>query len=102
MPVDKTPGMKMALGAPPKGCRRVSVRKGLKKYTYLGCPMTKNRSPWCFRMCKPNADGTGFCGRVAPHGFKSRIQQGIEDFKKRQADSSTLHRQLESTCSKDS
>jgi hypothetical protein len=47
--------------------------------------MTKNRSPWCFRMCEPDADGAGSCGRLAPHGFKSRIQLGIEDFKKRQA-----------------
>lgn len=75
-----------------KGSKRVKIRKDLKEYTYLGCPMTKNRSPWCFRMCKLNADGTGFCGRVAPHGFKSRIQQGIEDFKKKQAGSSTLLR----------
>ncbi len=62
--------------------------------------MTKNRSPWCFRMCKPNADGTGLCGRVAAHGFKSRIQQGIEDFKKRQDDSSTLLRYQKPTRSK--
>lgn len=75
-----------------KSRKRVRVRKDLKEYTYLGCPMTNNRTPWCFRMCKPNADGTGFCGRLAPHGFKSRIQQGIEDFKKRQADSSSLLR----------
>jgi hypothetical protein len=75
------------------GSRRFNIRKDLKGYTYLGCPMTKNRSPWCFRMCRPNADGTGFCGRVAPHGFKSRIQQGIEDFKKRRAESSALLRQ---------
>jgi len=71
--------------------KRNNIRKPLKKYTYLGCPLTKNRSPWCFRMCKPNADGTGLCGRVAPHGLKSRVQQGIEDYKRRQADSSTLH-----------
>ncbi|MHC4325492.1 MAG: hypothetical protein ACYSUX_14600 [Planctomycetota bacterium] len=90
----------MALEAPPKSYKRVSIRKGLREYTYLGCPLTKNRSPWCFRMCKLNADGTGLCGRVAPHGLKSRIQQGIEDFKKRQAESSTLPRYQEPTCSK--
>lgn len=82
----------MALEASPKGSKRVSTRKSFKAYTYLGCPMTKNRSPWCFRMCRLNADGTGQCGRVAPHGFKSYIQEGIENFKKRQADSSTLPR----------
>jgi hypothetical protein len=92
----------MASKAPRKVCKRVKIRKDLKEYTYLGCPMTKNQTPWCFRMCKPNADGTGFCGRVAPHGFKSRIQQGIEDFKKKQAGSSTLHGNQEPICNKDS
>jgi len=73
--------------------KRVGIRKHLlQEYTYLGCPMTKNRSPWCFRMCKPNADGTGLCGRVAPHAFRSRIQQGIDDFQKRQAELPTLRR----------
>jgi hypothetical protein len=66
--------------------KTVRIRKALKKYTYLGCPLTKNRSPWCFRLCKPNADGSGLCGRVAPHGLKSHIQEGIEAFNKRQAD----------------
>lgn len=82
----------MALNALPKGYKRVNINKGLKEFTYLGCPMTKNRSPWCFRMCKPNADGTGLCGRLAPHAFKGRIQQGIEDFKKRKAENSSLLR----------
>ena len=82
----------MVLQAPPKGFKRVKIRKELNDYTYLGCPMTKNRSPWCSRMCQPNADGTGLCGRVAPHGFKSRIQQGIEDYKKKQTESSILLR----------
>ena len=86
---------------PPKGCKRVSIRKNLREYTYLGCPLTKNRSPWCFRLCKPNEDGTGYCGRVAPHGFKSRIQQGIEDFKKRQADSSAPLPHQKPACEKD-
>lgn len=92
----------MALKAPRIIRKRVNIRKGLKDYTYLGCPLTNNRTPWCFRMCKLNADGTGFCGRVAPHGFKSRIQQGIEDFKKKQAASSTLLRYQEPSCNKDS
>lgn len=92
----------MSLKASRKARRRIKNRKGLKEYTYLGCPLTNNRSPWCFRMCKPNADGTGFCGRVAPHGFKSRIQQGIDDFKKRRAESSTLPRPKGTNCDKDS
>lgn len=77
----------MALETSTNGIKRVKTRKLAKSYTYLGCPLTKNRSPWCFRLCNPQADGTGLCGRVAPHGLKSRIQQGIEDFKKSQADS---------------
>ena len=76
----------------PKDSKRIGIRKDLKKYTYLGCPITKNQTPWCFRTCRPNADGTGFCGRLAPHSFKGRIQQGIEDFKKAKAESSTLLR----------
>ena len=91
----------MALNAPLKGYKIVNIRKGLKEYTYLGCPLTNNRTPWCFRMCTPNTNGTGFCGRVAPHGFKSRIQQGIEDFKKKQAESSPHSPSQEPTCSKD-
>ncbi|MCP4704301.1 MAG: hypothetical protein GY865_06805 [candidate division Zixibacteria bacterium] len=78
----------MALKTSRKVLKQVKVKRTLKDYTYLGCALTNNRSPWCFRMCKLNADGTGFCGRLAPHGLKSRIQQGIEDYKKKQADSS--------------
>jgi len=91
----------MAVKTPRKVLKRVKVRRNLREYTYLGCALTNNRSPWCFRMCKPNADGTGICGRIAPHGFKSRIQQGIEDYKKRQAESSTLPRYEEPTGNKD-
>lgn len=91
----------MASEFPPKGYKRVSIRKGLKKYTYLGCPITKNRTPWCFRICRPNADGTGLCGRVAPHGMKDRIQQGIEEFKKQQADSSAMLHYPESSAGTD-
>lgn len=54
--------------------------KKLKGYTYLGCPLTKNRSAWCFRICRPDSEGHGFCGRYAPHAIKSRIQEGIEDY----------------------
>lgn len=90
----------MALLVPSKNRNRVSARKRLREYTYLGCPLTKNRSPWCFRMCTPNPDGTGLCGRVAPHSFKSRIQQGIEEFKRKQANSSRLLRNQDSTGSK--
>jgi hypothetical protein len=56
--------------------------KGLKDYTYLGCPLTNNRTPWCFRLCVPDVSGNGNCGRIAPHSLTSRIQQSIIDYKK--------------------
>jgi acyl-coenzyme A thioesterase PaaI-like protein len=58
--------------------RTVRTNRGLKEYTYLGCPLTRNRTPWCFRLCNPDTDGHGECGRIAPHSFKSKIQLGIE------------------------
>jgi acyl-coenzyme A thioesterase PaaI-like protein len=64
--------------------RRVRTSKGLKQYTYLGCPLTRNRTPWCFRLCTPDLEGHGRCGRVAPHGLKSRIQLGIENYNRKQ------------------
>jgi hypothetical protein len=67
----------------------MTVKKAIRireipEYTYLGCPLTKNRSPWCFRLCRPNKDGTGLCGRVAPHLLMGHIQKGIIDYKKQQ------------------
>ena len=64
--------------------RRVKTRKGLKEYTYLGCPLTRNRSPWCFRMCTPDLEGHGRCGRIAPHALVGRIQAGIQEYNKKQ------------------
>jgi len=49
--------------------RKIKVRRGLKEYTYLGCPLTKNRSAWCFRLCIPDTLGSGRCGRIAPHSL---------------------------------
>jgi|GEM_PF-1419123 len=91
----------MALKISPNRSKRVKFRKDLKDYTYLGCPLTRNRTPWCFRTCKPSADGTGLCGRIAPHSFKSRIQQGIEDFKKKNGGSSTPLRYYKPTFGQD-
>ena len=67
--------------------KTVRTVRGLKEYTCLGCPLTRNRSTWCFRLCTPDEDGTGRCGRIAPHGLKSRVQLSIADFKKRQIES---------------
>lgn len=64
--------------------RKVRTIKGLKEYTYLGCPLTRSRSAWCYRICNPDGDGKGRCGRVAPHSLKSYIQANIEDFNKKQ------------------
>lgn len=61
----------------------IRTSTGLKEYTYLGCPLTRNRTPWCFRLCIPDTEGHGECGRVAPHSFKSRIQLGIEAHNKK-------------------
>jgi len=64
--------------------RRVKTSLGLREYTYLGCPLTRNRSPWCFRLCAPDVEGHGQCGRVAPHALTGRIQAGIQEYNKRQ------------------
>ncbi len=63
--------------------KAVRTAKGMKKYTFLGCPLTRNRSAWCYRMCKPTARGRGRCGRIAPHALKSRIQRSIVSHNKK-------------------
>ena len=62
--------------------KKVRVRKGLKAYTYLGCPLTLNLSPWCYHLCQPDNDDRGRCGRQAPHSVKSKVQKAIENHKK--------------------
>ena len=74
--------------------KRVKTSSGLKEYTYLGCPLTHNRSPWCFRLCTPDGEGHGHCGRIAPHALKGRIQAGIQEYNKRQR--AVHYRRLES------
>jgi len=58
--------------------RRVKTKRGHREYTCLGCPLTRNRTAWCFRLCTPNAEGNGRCGRVAPHSLKGKTQLSIE------------------------
>ena len=60
--------------------RTVSVKtsKGPKEYTFLGCPQTRNRTPWCFRLCNPDTEGHGDCGRVAPHSLKGKTDYALE------------------------
>ena len=62
----------------PANKRTVRTRRGLQEYTCLGCPLTRNRSAWCFRLCTPDEEGNGRCGRLAPHSLRSRIQLSIE------------------------
>ena len=45
-----------------------------------GCPLTKSRTNWCYRMC-PTVDGLGLCGRVAPHALRGRTDLAIERFR---------------------
>lgn len=64
---------------PKKTIRTVRTKKGVREYYWVGCPLTKNRAAWCFRLCDPDADGKGQCGRLAPHGLKSRTQRAIAE-----------------------
>ena len=48
--------------------------------TFLGCPLTRNRTPWCFRLCKPDFRGCGRCGRVAPHSLRGRTENAITGY----------------------
>jgi acyl-coenzyme A thioesterase PaaI-like protein len=66
-----------------KEIRTVKTNRGFKEYTYLGCPLTRNRSAWCYRLCAPDGEGHGRCGRVAPHSIKSYIQLAIEKHNKK-------------------
>jgi hypothetical protein len=54
----------------------VRNRKHLSNRKEWGCPLTKNRSNWCYKMCAPK-DGIGYCGRVAAHGILGRTQSAI-------------------------
>jgi len=66
--------------------KTVRTNKGLKEYTCLGCPLTRNHAAWCFRLCSPDDEGNGRCGRVAPHALKGRTQLSIERHDKRLLD----------------
>jgi len=55
--------------------RRTATSRGT-----WGCPLTKSRTNWCYRMC-PTVDGLGLCGRVAPHALRGRTDLAIERFR---------------------
>ena len=60
--------------------RRIRPVRRIPQYTSLGCPLTRNLSGWCFRICRPK-EGLGYCGRQAPHTVRGRIQRGIDRHK---------------------
>ena len=64
-----------------KHIRTIRTHRGVREHAHLGCPLTRNRSPWCFRICSPSEDGTGECGRVAPHSLMSSTQLAIVKYK---------------------
>lgn len=53
------------------------LSKQLPEYTSRGCTLTKNNSKWCFRICEPDSEGIGHCGRIAPHSIESYLQKCI-------------------------
>ena len=61
-------------------------RRGIRLDSHVGCPLTRNRSPWCFRICTPGSDGKGECGRVAPHALLSSTQVAILRHRAKQQD----------------
>ncbi len=63
--------------------KTIRTKRGLREYNRVGCPLTRNRSAWCFRICNPNAEGHGRCGRIAPHGIKGKTQLAIEGHKRK-------------------
>lgn len=64
--------------------KTVRTIKGIREHKHLGCPMTRNRTPWCFRICTPDPDGKGECGRVAPHTLMGATQLAIKKQSERQ------------------
>ena len=50
--------------------------------TLWGCPLTKNRTNWCYAMCVPEK-GIGICGRPAGHAELSKTQIAILEHRRR-------------------
>ena len=62
--------------------RKRPRRQSVTRQGQWGCPLTKNRSPWCHRLCQP-AKGIGVCGRIAPHAIRGRTDLAIQAYKER-------------------
>jgi hypothetical protein len=63
---------------------RVIRRSGTNR-NQVGCPLTKNRSAWCYRLCPP-VNGRGACGRIAPHALRGRTDLAIEKYLQQRRD----------------
>jgi ribosomal protein L34E len=59
------------------------TKKKLPPYTYLGCSVTKDRTPWCRSVCEP-IDGKGQCGRDFPGHMEGRLQEAVKNYKLQQ------------------
>ena len=60
--------------------RRVKNKRPRRLVTFRGswgCPLTKSRTNWCYRLCQP-VNGLGVCGRIAPHTLRGRTDLAIE------------------------
>ncbi len=64
--------------------KTVRTKRGVREYTSLGCAVTRNRANWCFRLCPPDAQGRGRCGRIAPHSLQGRTQLSIQGYNQKQ------------------
>ena len=80
--------MKPRTGKTLKGLRTRKQRMTKKKlppYTYLGCSVTKDKTPWCRSVCTP-IEGKGQCGRDFPGLMEGRIQQAVRNYTLHQHD----------------
>jgi len=59
-----------------KRLKAIRTRTRVPDYRCLGCPLTKSRTQWCYRICVP-VEGIGTCGRIAPHSLMGRTQEAI-------------------------
>lgn len=57
---------------------RSTRREGSIPSRNQGCPLTRNRSVWCYGSCTPVA-GRGLCGRLAHHALVGRTQRAIAE-----------------------
>ncbi|MEW6364890.1 MAG: hypothetical protein AB1714_09650 [Acidobacteriota bacterium] len=47
-----------------------------------GCVKSRNRSQKCLSLCAPQ-NGTGECGRIAPHALEGRTDKAIRNYARR-------------------